>query len=504
MARTNYAVCSRCQKRVPAGHAVRDGRVYLVKSCPECGPNEALLSTDAETWQRKRDICQYDGTEPLTCTLRCETCKRNHHPRMVFLDVTNRCNMNCPICINNTPSMGFTFNPPIEYFEKVLDALAAMEPRPLIQLFGGEPTVRDDLFEIIDMARERGLDVRVVTNGLKLADEEYCRRICERKVHVLIGFDGRDPHIYERLRKNPGAYEKKIRALENLARYSTHKNTIMCCVARGVNDEHMRDLIDYCHENRDHLKCLHMIPLTETWQEGQLDADLHATTTEDVEQIIDEAFPEGRVEFISAGLSGYLRKPTELFGAAPLKFGGVHPNCESATYLLSDGSQYWPMSRYLKRPLDDVAAEAVERIKAMQGKLDRLDPAKRLDRWRGRWMVLRAFAGLAARSLDTRRVLKGNRLFALARILGGMVAGKRLKHLLRRHTNIHSAMLMVVLPFEEFDSIEAARLENCPSAFVYEDPDSGEVKTLPVCIWNLYKNGIQRKIAEKYATAAVG
>jgi uncharacterized radical SAM superfamily Fe-S cluster-containing enzyme len=85
----------------------------------------------------------------------------------VFLDVTNRCNSNCPICINNTPSMGFLFEPPLEYFENVFQQLSRYDPKPVVQLFGGEPTVRRDLFEIIRLARSAGLRPRVVTNGLK-------------------------------------------------------------------------------------------------------------------------------------------------------------------------------------------------------------------------------------------------------------------------------------------------------------------------------------------------
>ncbi len=375
---TNYGVCNECRKRVPAEHVVRDGRVYLRKDCPDCGPTEALVSSDADRWQLKRRMCHYEeGAAPLHCTLQCETCGFDHNPRMVFLDVTNRCNMNCPICIANIPGMGFEFHPPLAYFEHILTELGKRDPKPLVQLFGGEPTVRDDLFEIIEMARSNGLDARIVTNGLKLADEEYCKKLCDYKVHVLLAFDGNDPAIYQRLRQNPGAHAKKLKALENLKKHSRHKNTIMCCVARGINDQHMRGLIDFCHENRSSIKCLHCIPLTETWEEGEFETGV-STTTEDVEQIIDEAFPEDRVEFIPAGLTEHLRRAAQFFGVLRLKFGGAHPNCESAAVLVSDGQRYWPLSHYLKMPLEEVAEQVVARCEKMDARLSRLDPQKAL------------------------------------------------------------------------------------------------------------------------------
>ncbi len=498
MASTNYGVCNECRKRVPVEHVVRDGQVYLRKDCPDCGPTEALVSADSERWQLKRRMCHYEeGAAPLHCTLQCETCGFEHNPRMVFLDVTNRCNMNCPICIANIPGMGFEFHPPLAYFEHILTELGKREPKPLVQLFGGEPTVRDDLFDIIEMARSNGLDARIVTNGLKLADEEYCKKLCDYKVHVLLAFDGNDPAIYQRLRQNPGAHAKKLKALENLRKHSRHKNTIMCCVARGINDQHMRGLIDFCHDNRSSIKCLHLIPLTETWEEGEFETGV-STTTEDVEQIIDEAFPEDRVEFIPAGLTEHLRKAAKFFGVLRLKFGGAHPNCESAAVLVSDGERYRPLSHYLKMPLEEVAEQVVSRCEKMDARLSRLDPQRRFQRLRGRLLIIRKFAGLALKAIDLRKLLKGNRFLTSLRILGGLLVGKSLKTQIRKHGNAHDVMLMVVLPFEEYHSVESARLQNCWTGFVYEDPETDEVKTIPVCTWGMYKSDIQRRIADRY------
>ena len=92
-------------------------------------------------------------------------------------------------------------------------------------------------------------------------------------------------------------------------------------------------------------------------------------------------------------------------------------------------------------------------------------------------------------------------MLRLLRIFGGLLLGRRLKDQLRRHSAIDAVLHMLVLPFEEYHSIEGARLDNCPSGFVYEDPDTGEVKTIPVCAWSLYRTGIQRRIADKYAGA---
>jgi len=501
MAAVNFGICEKCRKSVPATHVIRDGQVYIVKECPDCGTSEALISTNAAVWQRKREVWHFDPEAVGECGLNCLTCGYQHNPRMVFLDVTNRCNMNCPICIANIPGMGFEFNPPLDYFERVLDGLAAMEVKPFVNLFGGEPTVRGDLFQIIRMARDRKLPVGVATNGLRLADEEYCKKICDSKVRVLLGFDGRDPEIYNRLRKDPAAYEKKLQALENLKKFSKRRHTIMCCVARHINDKHMQDLIEFCHENRDYIQFLHLIPLTETWDEGEFETDV-TTTVEDVEQIIDGALPEDKVEFLPAGLGIHFEKAMSFFGSPRMRFGGVHPNCESATFLFSDGERYRPPSYCLKRPIDEIAEESVRRAKAIGPKLGKLDPSRWFQRWRGRLLVLRTFGGLVFRSTRLRRVLKGNPYLSSLRFMAGLLIGKRFRDQVRKHTRLGEVVGMVILPFEEYHSIEGQRLRTCTAGFAFQDPDTEEIRTVPVCSWSLFRDDVERKISEKYGIAS--
>ena len=170
--------------------------------------------------------------------------------------------------------------------------------------------------------------------------------------------------------------------------------------------------------------------------------------------------------------------------------------------MLSDGQRYRPVSYYLKKSLDDLATELVARAARIEPRLAKLDPSRRFQRARGRLIILRAFLPLLVRSLDLKKLLKGNRAMAILRIVFGALAGRPLKGVLRRHMTVQDGMLMVVLPFEEYHSIEAARLQDCPSAFAFLDPDSGKVRTLPVCVWGMYKPAIQRKIMAAYRPEA--
>ena len=501
MTKPNLGLCNKCRARVPAAFFERNGQTWIRKDCPTCGPNESLVSADATVWQAKRDLWQYVPTDPVACSLNCDTCKVDHAPGMVFLDVTNRCNMNCPICIATIRGMGFDFYPPLEYFEKIFDFVGRMDPKPVVQLFGGEPTLREDLLEIIRIAKRHGLKPHVVTNGVKLADEEYCKSLCDARVPLRFAFDGRSPDIYERLRHNRAAYEKKMKALENLKKYSKRKHAIIACAAWGINDQYIGDMIQFIHDNRDLISDLGIIPLTENWEPGTFDA-AKTTTMEDVEKMVKQAVPGGDVEFIPSGLAYSAKKPRSFFRKNPrsevLLLAGVHPNCESFTLLISDGRHYRGINHYLKVPLGQAAVNFAALARKIEPRLDRLDPKKFFQRWRGRLLCIRTFVPWALRTIDWVGLADGKPVRGLLRLLMSAVFRPQLPEGMASSRRPRRLLRLAMLPFEEQHSVDAARMENCKAVFAYEDADDGKVKTIPACLWYPYRNPILEKISKKY------
>jgi hypothetical protein len=498
MEQPNLGICTRCKARVPARFLIRDGQVWIRKDCPACGQNESLVSTDAKVWQAKGQLRSHFPGDCDACTMRCDHCQINHKPNIVFVDVTNRCNMNCPICIATIRGMGFDFNPPMAYFEKIFTELGRMKPKPVVQLFGGEPTVREDLLQIIAMGKKHGLKPHVVTNGVRLADEEYCRTLCEAGVPLRFGFDGPSPDIYERLRGNRGACQKKRKGLENLKKYSHRKHSIIACAAWGFNDQYIGDLLQYCHDNRDLISDIGIVPLTENWNPGDFEVGVH-TTMEDVEKMVQQSVPGGEVEFIPAGLSYSMRKPRSFFERDSLSevllFAGVHPNCESMTLLVSDGKTYRSINHYLKKPLRQVALECAARSRKIEPQLDRLDPDKFFQRIRGQLLVIGTLGWWGFRTV---------RFWRLKPIRG--LAGAVFGHLFRKLSRLagfktrrsRRIFRVVVVPIEEQHSIDAARLKSCKAVFAYEDVEDGKVKYYPACSWYPYRNPLLEKISQKY------
>ena len=491
----NRGICPKCDKVTPAHHIEREGKVYFVKECPDCGVTETLLSSDAERYRQKREMLSYQCEAEETCSLKCYNCNIHRTPTLVFIDVTNRCNMNCPICLANIPAMGFRFDPPLEYFDKIFHRLSELEPKPKLELFGGEPTVRNDLIEIIMLAKEKyGLSARVVTNGLRLADEEYCQNLLATGTELMFSFDGHDPEIYKLTRKHPEAVKQKLQALANIAKHRKSKITIMTCVGEGINDHAMAEMIDFCHEGRDYIAALDLIPLTANW--GPEQVAVESSTIEDIERIMNQAAPG--TEYFPAGMLQHLKTLAANFDVGRLTFGGAHPNCEVVAAFVSDGEKYSPISRFLKRSLRETICDFVKLDEEYGRKLERSLLAKLFGR-KGRQLVYgKALLAFIKQNLDMQEVFEDNASKKIRKIIWGLIRGEKMKNLLRKHTRFHGILRSIILPFEEKDCVEAARLVICPAAFAYEHPLTKEIRFMPVCAWPTYKNDILRKTAESY------
>ena len=128
-------------------------------------------------------------------------------------------------------------------------------------------------------------------------------------------------------------------------------------------------------------------------------------------------------------------------------------------------------------------------------------------RWFGRqgrqWVLGAALLGLTFRTVRFQEVFGGGMAFKLAKILWGLMWGRKMKDLLRRHTQCRNILRVMILPFEEPANIESARLKECPASFAYEHPLTREILFMPVCAWPIFKNKILRETSLHYGTCEV-
>jgi len=504
----NQSFCLKCHGLVPTRREKRGGKVYLVKDCPQCGTTEALVSNDADRHYSKRELDA--GYEAERCpNVRCATCKRHRRPRYAFVDVTNRCNLNCPVCVDGVQGHGFVYEPPIEHFKAIFDHLATFDPQPTIALFGGEPTVRKDILDIVRLSRSYGFETRVLTNGLRLADEAFCHELVKSHAHLLISYDGANRDAYVHLRGSGKAYDLKQRAIENLKKLRRGKISYVSCLTWGLNHDRVPELLAFAHEQHNKLHGLYLMPLVSTWKREDFDYMPERMTTEDVEQLVADCFPGCDVQFISLGLGSEFTKVLGYLGLEPFPYSGTHPNCESVYILLSDGEKYLPVDHFLRTSFPAIAGAFLALERKFRDREKRWATSRT-----GRMLGAVGLRNAALRAMGVGRILctilrhvrlgrfvKGwgpLKLYHLAATSVGRLSGSS-RESRARHLNVVDTLRVIVLPLEDDPIVETDRLERCPSCHVVYRPDTGEFQYIPVCSWRLHNKQVLGEIAAHYA-----
>ncbi len=154
----------------------------------------------------------------------------DYAPLRLWIEVTNRCNLQCVICPNSERTafgdMEFSL------FKKIIDEVSPIVHE--VKLFlGGEPLLHPEIFAMIAYAHNHGVLTEIHTNGT-LLDQDRSRGILDSGLDVLsISFDGVDKDTYESIRINAD-FDQVIRNMNIFLRMKEKKKndpyTIIQCI----------------------------------------------------------------------------------------------------------------------------------------------------------------------------------------------------------------------------------------------------------------------------------
>ena len=330
------SVCPVCLTRIPAVKTVgEDGNIYLEKKCWEHGSFRTLI------WEGNLDSylgwAAGDSNAPVTpvrareaergCPNDCGLCQNHERDGCcVLLELTNRCNLRCPVCFASAGEQK-PHDLPLEEIGKQYDLLMEHGGPFNIQLSGGEPTMRDDLEKIIALGKEKGFTFfQLNTNGIRLAREDgYAAHLAKAGVSVVfLQFDGLDDKIYQTLR-GAALAETKLRAIEN-CKAAGLPVVLVPTVAPGVNDHALGDILRFALAHAPHVRGVHIQPISYFGRCG-LEAPEKRLTIPAVLRRIEEQ-TEGLMKASDFGGGGaespycsfhasYLRKPDGSLKALP-------------------------------------------------------------------------------------------------------------------------------------------------------------------------------------------
>ncbi|PIQ89564.1 MAG: radical SAM/SPASM domain-containing protein [Candidatus Omnitrophica bacterium CG11_big_fil_rev_8_21_14_0_20_42_13] len=139
--------------------------------------------------------------------------KQNANLRMVAWEVTRSCNLSCAHCRASSKHGPYPGELSKEECFKVLDEIVSFA-KPVIILTGGEPLLREDIFEIAAYGKKCGLVMVMAPNGLLLTDENIKKIIASGIKRISVSLDGPNAKIHDNLRQVPGAFDGAIAGIK--------------------------------------------------------------------------------------------------------------------------------------------------------------------------------------------------------------------------------------------------------------------------------------------------
>ena len=120
--------------------------------------------------------------------------------KRVYVEPTNRCNLNCSTCMRNVWEVDYGHMSP-ESFERILSSFQDLPQKPELFLGGyGEPLSHPHILDMIAQAKERGHRVSLITNGILLT-EHISRKLIDLNLDMLwVSLDGASPECYADVR----------------------------------------------------------------------------------------------------------------------------------------------------------------------------------------------------------------------------------------------------------------------------------------------------------------
>jgi radical SAM protein with 4Fe4S-binding SPASM domain len=161
-------------------------------------------------------------------------------PRSIIFELTQQCNNHCGYCYN------IWRDPQFEYERHCCDEMSTDEikraisklqeemPLSTIGLSGGEPTLRNDLPEILAFIKSKELKSILVTNGSHLT-EEYVEKTMVGGAYEVTLLSWR-PEVHDRMAGRKGAWDAVIDGMMNIHAAGGHLSAVFVATRQNWLD----------------------------------------------------------------------------------------------------------------------------------------------------------------------------------------------------------------------------------------------------------------------------
>jgi uncharacterized radical SAM superfamily Fe-S cluster-containing enzyme len=464
------SLCPVCLRVIEARIFLEGDAVMMEKCCEEHGKFRDVYWSDARLYFKfMRYHCDGDGIEnpvpsEANCPYSCGLCS-NHKTSTLLanIDLTDRCNLACPVCFADAGSKNN--EPSFEQVKKMMQTLRDLRPTPCpaIQFSGGEPTLREDLPQIIAEAKRMGFNqIQIATNGLRIAhDKSFCGAMVKGGMNtVYLQFDGVSARPFEMLRGR-NLLPIKLQAINNIRTMGVSSVVLVPTLSKGINDDQVGKIIRFAANNLDVVKGINVQPVSFTGRIDESERLKRRITIPDFLNLVEEQ-TEGEIskdDFYPVPFVATISRLISAMSDLSHPVFTVHPCCGAATYIFRNGQRLIPITRFLD--VESMMDKIQEYIRDFDG--------SSLARLKIKGMILRDIPNLVDKKQAPPDL-------------------KVLKLLLRVFTNgtnealteFHNQTLFLgAMHFQDAYNIDLERIQRC--GVHYATPDG---KIIPFCSYN--------------------
>ena len=194
-------------------------RMYRVNANKARADYEKLVYT-VSTLARTEKICpitflEVEKEEPFSYQYTA--------PLRMDLALTFRCPNNCIHCYAGGPHETPELN--TSQWKEVIDRLGEIGVF-IVTFTGGEPTLRDDLPELLQYAQNNGMVTGLITNGRRLKDKEYVRTLEKAGLDfVQVTLESHKPQVHDLMTASEGSWKETVVGIKNVVRSQIYVTT---------------------------------------------------------------------------------------------------------------------------------------------------------------------------------------------------------------------------------------------------------------------------------------
>jgi len=167
-------------------------------------------------------------------------------PLFVVWNFTNRCNLRCRHCYQDSGATGGDGELTLAEKLDVVDQLGAAHV-PMLALSGGEPTISGDLLPVVRRARDYGMHLTLATNGTTMTDE-LAGKLAEAGLrYVEISLDSVDPARHDAFRGRAGMWDRAVAGARAVVAAQGLRLGIAMCVHQG-NFHEVGDMMAFAED----------------------------------------------------------------------------------------------------------------------------------------------------------------------------------------------------------------------------------------------------------------